>query len=154
MGRTNKRTNGVFIHVIPQFDQPEYIKFITEHISNEKVKKYLNQYITTTQEVSGELFRLSLLETIIQQINTKNRLQHSDIKLNILRGYIYARTTFLRNDVPSNDIRVIVGNTETYGDNIPNLFGNKNFMNIANNLLTSAMDTHIQNNINNLNETD
>ena len=74
----------------------------------------------------------------------------SDIKLSLVREYIYARTPFYRKDKKAKDVRVIVDKVEfqpqvTAGVEI--LLGNQEFMAKATEKLGQAMDNEIQENL-------
>ena len=93
------------------------------------------------------LENLAKLEDVIMQMRTRDNLNPKDIKLNIVREYIYARVPFHRNDKESNDIRVIVGLTEFNGDNVPSLESNTEFMEKAKSKLADAMTEIINQNL-------
>jgi hypothetical protein len=62
------------------------------------------------------------------------------------------RVPFYRTDKSAKDIRVLVGNTEFYGENIQNLFGSEEFMNRAKEKLYRAMESDIQDTIKEIND--
>jgi hypothetical protein len=70
-----------------------------------------------------------------------------DIKLSLVREYIYARCSFFRMGKTSKDIRVIVDNVEFWDNDVTNLFGNEKFMEKAKNKLVYTMRTEIESNI-------
>jgi hypothetical protein len=89
------------------------------------------------------------LEEIIMQMRIKENLD--DIKLSLVREYIYARTPFYRKDKKAKDVRVIVNKVEFHPEvgtsGIEILFGNEDFMARAKEKLVQAMDTEIRENI-------
>ena len=80
------------------------------------------------------------METIIMQMRSRDNLDVNDIKFNVVREYLYARIPFYRNDKDGKDIRVIVGLAR-------NLHGKEDVVDIAKDLLISAMNNHINENI-------
>ena len=70
-----------------------------------------------------------------------------DIKLSIVREYIYARALFYRRGKDVKDIRVVAGKTEIYGTNVEELYDNKVFMEVAKSKLLETMDRDITENM-------
>jgi len=98
---------------------------------------------------------LAILEEIIIQIRcTDSIVMDKELRLSINktggRDYIYARTTFYRRDKEINDIRVLVGKAEEYGNNINELINIPEFRDLAILLLQKAMNKEIESNINSL----
>lgn len=152
MGRVNKFTDGVFVDIVGnEKEKPSYDRFLDVQSSLVKPKKDLNGYLSFYKKKITEnklLFeQMALTETIIMQMRSRDNIQIDDIKLNIVREYIYARIPFHRNDKDGKDIRVIIGLTEVHGSDVSILFCNKDLMEIAKEKLTSAMDSHIKENI-------
>lgn len=145
MGRVNKFTDGVFTDIVASNKRvSEFEIFINVQDTLKKpkgdLKQFLSEYTKLTKQNTVTINRLASLEDVIMQIRTKENLSSNDIKLNVVREYIYARTTFHRKDTTTDDIRVIVGQTNEYGTDVNILSGNKTFMELAKNKLTSAMD--------------
>jgi hypothetical protein len=89
---------------------------------------------------------LAKLEEIIMQLRSKETAG-DDIKLSLVREYIYARTLFYREGKGTKDIRVIVGKTDIYGTEVTNLTVDESFMELAKEKLLRVMDLEIQENI-------
>lgn len=152
MGRVNKFTDGVFVDIVGnQKEKPAYDRFMGLQSTLKKPKKDLNSFLTqyknTVNKQKTEFEKLGLIETIIMQMRTRDNFEPSDIKFNVVREYIYARVPFHRDDKEGKDIRVIVGLTEKYGSEMSILCGNNEVMEIAKNKLISAMESHINDNI-------
>jgi hypothetical protein len=71
----------------------------------------------------------------------------SDVKLSLVREYLYARYPFYRKGMLTKDIRVIVDKSEFWGDNLNVLLKNKEFMTKATDKLSKAMDEEINSNL-------
>lgn len=151
MGRVNKFTQGVFTNIIGSpMEIPEFDRF--QSIQDELIKPFdelkgslstYNKLITDNKVMFENLARL---ENVIMQMRVRDNMSYDDVKLNILREYIYARVPFHRLDKDVKDIRVIVGQTKDFGYTTDELYGNKKFMDLAINKLTLAMDLEINNN--------
>jgi hypothetical protein len=151
MGRVNKSTEGVFTNIVGnRVERSSYNQFISfgdEVNNNEELNEFLRLYNDTVSKHKMDFQMLADLEVIIMQLRSKNDI--SDIKLSLVREYIYARCSFYRNDKTSKDIRVIVDNVEFWRSDLTNLIGNKDFMEKANFKLVKAMDKEIYENITN-----
>ena len=145
MGRVNIFTDGVFSNITgTQTKVPEFLRFLNNQDLLKKpkgdLKKFLDEYKKLTESNKETFERLSTLEDVILQLRAMDNLTRDNIKLNVVREYIYARTTFHRKDISNNDIRVIVGQTDEYGDNLDILLGNKEFMDHSKEKLITAMN--------------
>lgn len=152
MGRVNKFTDGVFVDIVGNNkEKPSYDRFMDVQSSLMKPKKDLNGYLNFYKKKITEnklLFeQMALTETIIMQMRSRDNISTDDIKLNIVREYIYARIPFHRNDKDGKDIRVIIGLTEVHGTDVQILSGKKELMEIAKEKLISSMNSHINENI-------
>ncbi len=151
MGRVNKTIEGVFTNIVGTSTEiSSYNQFINHDKGNssseltdltEMYKKMVNKHKATFEQLAS-------LEEIIMQMRIREDL--SDIKLSLVREYIYARTPFYRKDKKAKDVRVIVDKVEfqpqvTAGVEI--LLGNKEFMAKATEKLGQAMDNEIQENL-------
>jgi hypothetical protein len=85
------------------------------------------------------------LEEIILQLRAVENLEN--IKLSIVRDYIYARCPFFRLGKSSKDIRIIVDRSEFWSVDLKSLLNNQNFMDKAKSKLIDAMNIEIKNNI-------
>lgn len=97
-----------------------------------------------------DLKTLAALEEIIIQMRAKEVID-SELRLSLSRNYIYARSVFFRRGNKMNDIRVVVGIVEEYGDELDELIKDTNFRILCKEKLTEAMDKEITKNVNNLN---
>ena len=151
MGRVNKSTEGVFTNIVGnRVERSSYNQFISfgdEVNNNEELNEFLRLYNDTVSKHKMDFQMLADLEVIIMQLRSKNDI--SDIKLSLVREYIYARCSFYRNDKTSKDIRVIVDNVEFWRSDLTNLIGNQEFMDKAKSKLVKAMDNEIYENITN-----
>jgi hypothetical protein len=73
-----------------------------------------------------------------------------ELRLSLSRNYIYARSIFYRRGNKINDIRVVVGTTEEYGDNLGELITTTAFRDMCILDITVAMEKEIETNINQL----
>jgi hypothetical protein len=67
-----------------------------------------------------------------------------DIKLSLVREYIYARAVCFRDDTQNQDIRVIVGYTEFDGNDLESLYKNKKFMESAKAKIAKYIDNIVE----------
>ena len=152
MGRVNKTIEGVFTNIVGTSSEiSTYNQFINQgedlNISKE-LQDLTDTYVKLVNEHKNTFEQLASLEEIIMQMRIKENLD--DIKLSLVREYIYARTPFYRKDKKAKDVRVIVDKIEFHpevGTNIEILIGNEDFMARAKEKLTSAMDSEIKENI-------
>lgn len=152
MGRTNKLTLGVFTSIIGDHRKiPEYDIFIGVqsdlHDPSKELKSYTDKYKKMVTENKPTFEKLAKMEDVIMQLRIRDNISIKDIKLNVVRDYIYARIPFHRTDKDGKDVRVIVGTIEEYGKDIDNLFGNKEFMEKGKNKLIQSMNTFINESI-------
>lgn len=148
MTNPKKATHGVMIDILPKGTNiSSFEKFIkidevntidTSHFNN-----YKEEYNNLVNEHKSVFKKLALLEQVIIQNRCFNTIDES-VKLIIARGYIYARALFYRQDNEVDDIRVIVGKTDEYGDNPDVLLKDKGFMEITYNKLYDAMEKEIE----------
>ena len=98
---------------------------------------------------------MSCLEEIIIQIRCKEVIE-SELRLSLNlnkkkdMSYIYARTLFYRRNKQINDIRVCIGSSEQYGDDLVLLLSDVEFRQICQVKLLEVMDKEIEANIFNL----
>jgi hypothetical protein len=152
MGRVNKTIEGVFTNIVGTSSEiSTYNQFINQgedlNISKE-LQDLTDTYVKLVNDHKNTFEQLASLEEIIMQMRIKENLD--DIKLSLVREYIYARTPFYRKDKKAKDVRVIVDKIEFHpevGTNIEILIGNEEFMTRAKEKLTSAMDSEIKENI-------
>ena len=92
---------------------------------------------------------LAMIEEIVIQIRCKSVIDQ-ELRLSLSRNYIYARSIFYRRDNQINDIRIVVGTTDTFGDNLDELIEDYGFRGVCIAKLGKAMEKEIKNNVNNL----
>lgn len=153
MGRVNKTIEGAFTTIVGNDKKKTSYDIFLDHgkALNKKspvLKGYVDEY---TKLVGGkkEFFeKLAKLEVVIMQLRSQN--YKPEVKLSLVRDHIYARTPFYRNNSSANDIRVIVGKTDVWGDDLDQLMTDTKFMNKAIAKLDKVMEAEIQSNIHNL----
>jgi hypothetical protein len=109
------------------------------------------RYQDLAEEFIGDLEDLAIIENILIQLRCKLMIE-SELRLSLSRNYIYARSTFFRRGKEINDIRVVVGKTEDWGNNIDELINDLDFRQVCTLELEKAMDMEIEKNIINLNK--
>jgi hypothetical protein len=90
------------------------------------------------------------LEELIMLHRAKNNIR--DIKISLVREYIYVRMNCYRPTIAAKDVRVIVGTIPQYGDNVDALFANADFMRKAKQKIEFQIDEMIQLKQNELNQ--
>lgn len=84
------------------------IKCITSFINGNPANQLSNDYCMLFAEVKEKLELMAKLEIILVQ---QKCIKNMDIKLDVTRGYIYARTPFFKPTQLAKDIRVLVAKT-------------------------------------------
>lgn len=92
---------------------------------------------------------LAMIEEIVIQIRCKSVI-NQELRLSLSRNYIYARSIFYRRGNQINDIRIVVGTTDTFGDNLDTLIEDENFRKVCVAKIEKAMNKEIKNNANQL----
>jgi len=92
---------------------------------------------------------LAMIEEIVIQIRCKSVIDQ-ELRLSLSRNYIYARSIFFRRGNQINDIRIVVGTTDTFGDNLDDLIEDFGFRGVCIAKLEKAMEKEIKNNTNQL----
>lgn len=148
MPRNNQTITRVFTEMVRDktynkfLDVDEELELMVSETQSAMKEKYLN--ILTS--IKWDLKILSRTEEIIIQLRAKEQID-SELRLSLSRNYIYARSVFYRMDKEINDIRVLVGKTEDYGDNIELLIKSPDFRELCKAELIKAMDTIIEMNL-------
>lgn len=137
---THKRKSAIQTFV----DKEHFMK------SSHETGLLLEEYTETVISIQRELKLASLLEELIMLHRAKNNIM--DIKISLVREYIYVRMNCYRPDIETKDLRVIVGTTYQYGNNVDVLFANENFMDKARRKIESQIDEMIQSKRNELNK--
>lgn len=152
MGRVNNTIQGVFTNIVGTSSEiSTYNQFINQggdlNISKD-LQDLTDTYVKLVNDSKNTFEQLASLEEIIMQMRIKENLD--DIKLSLVREYIYARTPFYRKDKKAKDVRVIVDKVEFHpevGTDVSILLGNKDFMARSKEKLETAMDSEIKENI-------
>jgi hypothetical protein len=156
MPRNNKITERVFADVAETGSRKgSYDKFLAldqemglkESPALTSIKE---KYSELAKDCAEDIKTLASLEEIIIQIRCKEVID-SELRLSLSRDYIYARSLFFRRTNKINDIRVVIGKTEEYGDNVDELIKDPNFRVNCKLQLTAAMNREIEKNVTNLN---
>lgn len=149
MGRFNATIDGVFTDLVEVGQVPSYEKFINygnDIKPSRDLKKFTTEYKNLVKVFGPTIEKLATMEEIIMQMRSKENIE--EIRLSIVREYLYARCSFFRRGKLSKDIRVIVDKSEFWEDKtVDELLLNKEFMDKATGKLIKAMDTEIQNNV-------
>jgi hypothetical protein len=116
---------------------------------SEELQELKTLYGTFTHNFKDMIGQLASIEEIIIQIRCKNVIS-KELRLSLSRNYIYARSIFYRRGNKINDIRVVVGTTEEYGDNLGELITTTAFRDMCILDITVAMEKEIETNINQL----
>jgi len=152
MGRFNKSTEGVFTDIVGDSTQissyDAFVNYGTTLSNSKELKKFIKQYNDLITANKNTFMVLSKLEEIIMQMRSMENI--NDIKLSLVREYIYARCPFYRKGKLSKDIRVIVDKSEFYEDSVDELPKNKAFMDKATEKLRKAMLIEVTENIHEL----
>ncbi len=152
MGRVNKLTEGVFAELVGTSKEiNKYTEFLNNIDSKSKNLKNLRKDYEIMTGSNKDLFnKLAKLEEVILQIRAKESMMTGsvdEIKLSLVREYLYARFPFYRKGMTTKDIRVIVDKSEFWGEDLNILIKNKEFMSKAVEKLNKAMDVEIDNNV-------
>ncbi len=148
MGRFNKLVNGVFVDIVgTDNERSSYDIFMDLESKNmsKDLNGFLREYKSIITKNKTMFEQLARLEEIIMQMRSIENID--DIKLSLVREYIYARCSFFRMGKTSKDIRVIVDNIEFWDNDVDKLFANEKFMEKAKNKLVYAMTNEINSNI-------
>jgi hypothetical protein len=153
MPRTNKATERVFTD-LSKTSIEEFLK-IDEEMGLQATPTQaamMSRYKALAEEADfiEVLDAIAGIEEIIVQLRCKQMIS-SELRLSLSRNYIYARSLFYRRGKEINDIRVVAGKTEQYGDNLEELLQDPIFRNVCHTELVKVMDREIAKNISNLN---
>ena len=149
MPRLNKVTEKVFAEIAETpkkkgsyttFLDIDRIMGLPESPSTMELK---DQYEELTSDNKGTISTLATLEEIIIQSRCKEVIE-SELRLSLSRNYIYARSLFYRRGNKINDIRVVVGTVEEYGDNLNELIKDESFRLLCSTHLVGAMNKEIE----------
>lgn len=150
MGRVNKTIEGVFVDIVGDAEKVStYDVFINLETkkSNKELKGFVNEYKKVIDANKANFEKLAHLEEIIMQIRSRENID--DIKLSVVRDYIYARCPFYRKEKSSKDIRIIVDHLDLWKDRMSEIENSPELMERAKIKLTKVMDQEIEENIHN-----
>lgn len=152
MGRVNKLTDGVFADLVGTSKEiDKYDEFLNCIDSKSKSLKNLKKEYEIMTGSNKKLFnKLAKLEEIILQIRAKESMVNGgteELKLSLVRDYLYARYPFYRKGMTTKDIRVIVDKSEFWGDDLDRLTKNNEFMTKAVEKLEKVMSVEIDYNV-------
>lgn len=105
-----------------------------------------NEYKNIVNKIKTDMEILSLIEEVIIQIRCRECIT-KEMKLSILREYIYVRSTFYRRRNEIKDIRICVGKTDVYGTDVRDMELNEKFMEMATNKMVETMNNEIKQNL-------
>ena len=147
MKKTTNNIDGVFVDLINYNDNKAktgvYDLFSADTTGSKNLKSYLSKYKSTLDDVRSDIHKLALLEEIIMELRAKENM--SQIKLSMVRDYVYARCDFFRMNNKVKDIRVIVDVTSNLKTtNLDELLKDEAFMTVAKEKLTAAMEEEIK----------
>jgi hypothetical protein len=144
-----KITNGVFTPIIETSSRKSSFECFINNIGNENgplLNSLLEQYKEHIYEHEELFNQLAYLEELIIQIKIRENMD--DIKLFIVRDYIYARTTFFTKEKERSEIRTIVDRLDKYPDKtIEDLNKDTFFMSMVSKKLKTMMDIEIEKNV-------
>jgi hypothetical protein len=142
-------TNGVFIDLIgSDTNVPSYDVFLNignTTTNNKNLNKFTNEYKEMVTKNKSTIVRMAKLEEIIMQIRSIDDM--SEIKLSMVRNYIYARAPFYRMGKVSKDIRIIVDKVDFWSTDLKRLRENEIFMNKAKSKLIDTMTEEVRSNM-------
>lgn len=156
MPRFNKITTRVFADVAEtRPGNGGYDKFLS--IDRElgitvspELQATKDMYSKLVKKRVDDIKSLAALEEIIIEMRAKEMID-SKLRLSLNGNFIYTRSTFFRKGNKMNDIRVIVGTVENWGDKLKELINHPDFRNLCILELLHAMDLEISKNIKDLN---
>ena len=157
MPRNNKVTERVFANIAETGGRKgSYDKFLAIDREmglqeSDLLIKMKEKYSEIAQDCVDDIKVLAALEEIIVQIRAKEVIP-TELRLSLSRDYIYARSIFYRRGNQINDIRVVVGRTTEFGDELDELIRDTNFRTLCETKLIEAMDKEIMKNVEYLNQ--
>lgn len=158
MGRVNLKIEGVFNDLVGSDSQiSQYDKFINYGKENSTdddstLSLMTGEYENLIKKNKNAFIKLAKAEEIILQLRSIENLgdtDTSDVKLSLVREYVYARSPFFRKGKTSKDIRVIVDKIDNWGGegSFEQLNNNFRFMSSAITKLKSVMTEEVNENI-------
>lgn len=152
MGRVNKKIDGVFIDIVGNnISNSTFNEFIANENKKEsnELKSLVSMYKRSVDKNKKTFEKLASLEEIIIQKRIRETL--NDLKVCLVREYVYVRTPFYRKDKKAKDIRVIMGKLELYPSisekTVETLLNDPKFVKRAKQKLGEVMDNEINENL-------
>ena len=101
-------------------------------------------YQHTFDSIKDKVSQLAHLEELILQLKCMGEVENLNVKLSLLREYVYARCPFYRQGKSTKDIRVLIGRIDlldpnTQSPTLDDLYKNKEVMQLAKTKLYKAM---------------
>jgi len=109
-------------------------------------KKCVDLYTQLVKNNQTNLAYLAKLEETMTQIRCQE-LALKEIKLSLVRGYIYARAPFFKLGSKKKDVRVTVGKTIDHGDDMDTLMNDEEFIKNAKKKVVGKMSLEITANL-------
>lgn len=149
MSKNNRIVDLVFSDIVGTEDRPNagdkflaVDKALGIHPGLE-LFQYKEIYREALNRIKLDLQTLADLEEKIVQNRCLLRVG-ADIKLSLVREYIYARALFYRKGMDAKDIRVLIGTSKTYGTDLEKLYQLPEFMELAEYKLGQAMKEELK----------
>ena len=152
MSRNNKLTQVVLSEIIgtdskvSKFHQFIHVDKLLGVTETPELKDCLKLYGKLATKNLKEIVDMAKLEEIIVQLRCREQVME-EFKLSKVREYIYARALFYRSEKDVKDIRVVVGRTDIWGDDIDKLLGNEEFVKLSVTKLKEVMTIEIDENL-------
>ena len=137
-----KNTQGVMINV-----DDDVKRFIgTDNTALVRI------YKETYESIKMTIWQLAQQEELILQLKCMGEVENLNVKLSLLREYVYARCPFFRRSKSTKDIRVLIGRIDLLDPNtqeptLNGLYKNKEVMQLAKTKLYKAMLEEYKGNI-------
>lgn len=158
MARINIKTNGVFVDIVGEKNEPnKYDKFTVTAGTSKLCGNYTKRYKEIVDKIKNELKELADNEVLQMQLRIREDFL-KDITLYTVRDtYIYARCPFFKNDGEVHEVRKSIDSVEFHLSddgtfNIDSLYDNQSFMNRVKVKLEKEMDKIISENRKNYRE--
>lgn len=149
MIKPNKLTGGVFTEIVGDTNGSDsYYQFLygMGRVPSKELKKLNGEYLTLINNHRHVFEKLAKLEEVILQIRSRDTIMKGsteEIKLSLVRDYIYSRHPFYRKDMKTKDIRVIVDKSEFWGEDLDVLMTIPEFSEKSKTKLIDAMNIQI-----------
>lgn len=146
---TKKITNGVFTPIIETSSRKSSFECFINNIGTDNgplLNSLLEQYKEHIYEHEELFNQIAYLEELIIQIKIRENM--GEIKLFVVRDYVYARTIFFTKEKERSEIRTIVDRLDKYPNKtIEDLYNDDLFMSMVSKKLLTLMDSEIKKNM-------